>query len=61
MNGKAVSIGGELIEAVQGRGWRVEVTLGYVRDKKAATATATLEKPEKEKVERRCSPFELTS
>jgi hypothetical protein len=31
--------------------------VGYVRDKKAATAKATLEPREKEKVERRVQPI----
>ena len=57
VNGKAVSDGGELIEAVQSADDGAEVTVGYVRDKKAATAKATLEPREKEKVERRVQPI----
>ena len=57
VNGKAVSNGGELIEAVQSADDGAEVTLGYVRDKKAATAKATLEPKEKEKIERRVQPI----
>ena len=57
VNGKAVSDGGELIEAVQSADDGAEVTLGYVRDKKAATAKATLEPREREKVERRVQPI----
>jgi len=57
VNGKAVSDGGELIEAVQSADDGAEVTVGYVRDKKAATAKATLEPREREKVERRVQPI----
>ena len=57
VNGKAVSNGGELIEAVQSADDGAEVTVGYVRDKKAATAKATLEPREKEKIERRVQPI----
>jgi serine protease Do len=57
VNGKAVSSGGELIEAVQSAEDGAELTVGYVRDKKAATAKATLEPREKEKVERRVQPI----
>ncbi len=57
VNGKAVSDGGELIEAVQSADDGAEVTVGYVRDKKAATAKATLEPREKEKIERRVQPI----
>ena len=57
VNGKAVSNGGELVEAVQSADDGADVTLGYVRDKKAATAKATLEPREKEKVERRVQPI----
>jgi membrane-associated protease RseP (regulator of RpoE activity) len=57
VNGKAVSNGGELIEAVQSADDGAEVTVGYVRDKKAATAKATLEPREKEKIERRIQPI----
>jgi len=57
VNGKAVSDGGELIEAVQSADDGAEVTVGYVRDKKVATAKATLEPREKEKVERRVQPI----
>ena len=57
VNGKAVSSGGELIEAVQSAEDGAELTVGYVRDKKAATAKATLEAREKEKVERRVQPI----
>ncbi len=36
-----------------------KLTVGYVRDKKAATAKATLEPREKETIERRVSPSEV--
>ena len=57
VNGKDVSNGGELVETVQSADDGAEVTLGYVRDKKAATAKATLEPREKEKIERRVQPI----
>lgn len=57
VNGKAVSNGGELIEAVQSADDGAEVTVGYVRDKKAATAKAMLEPREKERIERRVQPI----
>jgi serine protease Do len=57
VNGKAVGNGGELIEAVQSAEDGAEVTVGYVRDKKTATAKATLEPREKERIERRVQPI----
>jgi serine protease Do len=57
VNGKAIGDGGELIEAVQSADDGAEVTVGFVRDKKAATAKATLEPREKQKIERRVQPI----
>jgi S1-C subfamily serine protease len=57
INGRTVNDGGQLIEAVQSADDGADLTVGYVRDKKAATAKATLEPREKEKVERRVQPI----
>ncbi len=50
VDGTAVKDPGSLTEAVQGAADGKSLALGYVRDKKAATATATLEPREKPKV-----------
>ena len=57
VNGKPISDGGQLIEAVQSADDGAEVSVGYVRDKKPATAKATLEAREKQKIERRVLPI----
>jgi serine protease Do len=57
INGKPVNSGGELIEAVQSADDQAELTVGFVRDKKPATAKATLEPRQREKIERRVQPI----
>ena len=57
INGKPVNSGGELLEAVQSADDQAELTVGFVRDRKPATAKATLEPRQREKVERRVQPI----
>lgn len=57
VNGKPVTEPGQLVEAVREAADGAEVTIGYVRDKKPATAKATLTPREKPKMERRAEPI----
>jgi serine protease Do len=53
INGKPVSDPGQLIESVQAAGDGAELSIGYMRDHKPATAKATLTPREKPKAEQR--------
>jgi serine protease Do len=57
VNGKAVQGGQALVEAVQAVDAGGELTIGYVRDRKSATAKATLDPREEPKVEMPAEPI----
>jgi serine protease Do len=56
VGGKPVTSTGELIEAVQKAGENASLEVGYVRDKKPAVATATLEPRERQRPKRPARP-----
>lgn len=57
VNGKAVSEGRALVEAVRSADEGGELTIGYLRDRKAGTTTATLKAPEKRKMRMEAEPI----
>ncbi len=57
INDTPVKDSGALVRAVGSADEKTDVSVGYVRDKKTATAKATLEPRERPKVERRTQPL----